>query len=473
MSKITKIIDEFSNAHHIEKNNELGRGGQGVVYKTKDADTVIKIALKNGKPIKDKKEISLFHQKIKELIYKPLPNDINITKPLVVLKDEAGYVMNLLDAMEPFAILLPQKLPKEKASELTIPDFLYELSQKNERTAIYITYYLQTGGLRKRLYSLSRLAVTLCRLHLRGIVYFDVSHNNVFINRDDVPLVYLIDADNIEYESLSKDSVRTEDFEVPEVVRGEVNSTYSDIYAFGVLSFLTLTTTHPFDGGGNAAGSWDSDESNNKKQWELPWIEDSKNDSNRNSDGLRGALSVTEELNRLFHKLFEDGKEDKYKRPTLPLWIESLEKAACKTIKCLNCSMSYYDDKFDQCPYCDAKKPKRVVVKSYYYNNDIKLQERWQYTKEILDNAKKIEIPNYIFKSFDVLNLDDIFLEIKFPNKTRVEFSFNKSDENIYFESKKPMVTLNKRVELAKLENGVSMIIESDITTLVEINIAL
>ena len=35
MGKIIKKIDEFDNIHYIESENELGRGGQGVVYKTK------------------------------------------------------------------------------------------------------------------------------------------------------------------------------------------------------------------------------------------------------------------------------------------------------------------------------------------------------------------------------------------------------------------------------------------------------
>ena len=154
MSRILKKIDVYGNVHYIEKDNELGRGGQGVVYKTKNADTVIKIALNNDSPIKDEKEIKAFHQKIKKLIYKPLPNDINIAKPLVVLKDEAGYVMHLLTGMEAFAQLLPQELKKEEASKIEIPEFLKELENNDKRSAIYFSYYLKTGGLRKRLYSL-------------------------------------------------------------------------------------------------------------------------------------------------------------------------------------------------------------------------------------------------------------------------------------------------------------------------------
>ena len=467
----TKYVDEFNNSHYLD--NELGRGGQGVVYKTKDADTVIKKALNNEQSITDKTQIKLFHKKIKKLIYKPLPNDINIAKPLVVLKDEAGYVMYLLEGMKPFAELLPQELSKEKAERIVIPDFLKELSEKDSRSAIYFSYYLQTGGVRKRLYTLSRLAIILYRLHSRGIVYFDISHNNIFMNKDDIPLVYLIDADNIEYESINKDVVYTPNFEAPEVVKGEPNSTYSDIYAFGILSFLTLTTTHPFDGKGLEEDDWDSEGSEKKEKWELPWIEDNNDDSNKNKAGLRATLTISQELNTFFHKLFEDGKDDKYQRPTLPLWIEALEKGACKTIKCSGCGMSYYDDTFNECPYCQVKKPKRLIVKSFYYKNNQKQQERWSYIKEISDNTKKIELPNYLFKSFDILKVDDIFLEVKFPKKTRVELSFNKTDEDIYFDSTTPMVLFNKRVGLNRLEKGISITTESDITILVEIKIEL
>ena len=242
---------------------------------------------------------------------------------------------------------------------------------------------------------------------------------------------------------------------------------------FGILSFLTLTTTHPFDGKGLEEDDWDSEGSEKKEKWELPWIEDNNDDSNKNKAGLRATLTISQELNTFFHKLFEDGKDDKYQRPTLPLWIEALEKGACKTIKCSGCGMSYYDDTFNECPYCQVKKPKRLIVKSFYYKNNQKQQERWSYIKEISDNTKKIELPNYLFKSFDILKVDDIFLEVKFPKKTRVELSFNKTDEDIYFDSTTPMVLFNKRVGLNRLEKGISITTESDITILVEIKIEL
>jgi serine/threonine protein kinase len=465
-----KFIDEFNNIHYLDE--ELGRGGQGVVYKTKDADTVIKIALRNCKPIIDQKEIKNFHQKVKKLIYKPMPLDINIAMPKTILQGEAAYVMSLLNGMVSFAKLFPSESPKEKMNKIYIPDFLKELNEKDKITAFYFAYYLDSGGLRKRLYTLSRVAIVLMRLHSRGLVYFDISHNNIFINNDDIPLVYLIDADNIEYEDFNNGGFYTPNYEVPEVQNNNPNSLYSDIYAFGILSYLTLTTTHPFDGKGNQEADWDSDNKEKKEQWELPWIEDSNDDSNKSTKGIRGSLTLTNELDTLFHKLFEDGKDNKYKRPTLPLWIESLEKAATKTIKCDSCNMSYYDDIFYVCPYCDSKKPQRIIAKSYYYKNNQKLSDKWYFVKEINNNTKQIKLPSYIFKSFDILKIYDIFLNISFNKKNRVELSFEKNNEEIYIDNK---LMHNTRIplNLNKFSNGISIrvIDNEDIETLIEIEI--
>jgi hypothetical protein len=112
----------------------LGRGGQGIVYNTRDADTVIKIAFNDNKPIKDRNAIEDFHKKVKRLIYKPIPLDINIAKPLSVLEDEAGYVMHLLSGMEPFSKLFPSELSKEEAEQMKIPEFLKDLYEKDKKT---------------------------------------------------------------------------------------------------------------------------------------------------------------------------------------------------------------------------------------------------------------------------------------------------------------------------------------------------
>jgi len=446
----------------------LARGGQGIVYKTRDPDTVIKMALENEHEIRDKEKIDEYHLRIKSLIYKPIPSDINIAKPLTLINGKAGYVMNLLEGMAPLSSIFPGELKKDQIESIEIPKFLQGLSDK--RTASYITYYLKTGGLRKRLYLLSRLAKELYRLHSRGLVYQDLSHNNVFINDELIPQVYLIDADNLEYESFNRQSVFTPRFEVPEVAKGDNNTVFSDIYAFGILAFMTLTTTHPFDGEAANNDDWGND-GQSKEVGKLPWIEDSRDISNRSNAGLRGQLSISAQLDYLFHKLFEEGRLDKFERPTLPIWIEVLEKAASSTVQCQSCQMTYYEEQFEKCPYCDAKKPPRVIVDSFVYKNGSRLRKRWRFVKEIAPQTMLIELPSYLFKPLDIVNINDWFVRMKLTNNTRIEFDIDVKNETVCFNSDKPIHVFKKKIGRAGVENGIYITVEEDITILTEIRL--
>ena len=427
-----KIKDEFGNIFYIDK--ELGRGGQGVVYITKDKDIVVKEAFE------DKQNINNFNKKIKNLIYKPIPFDIKIAKPLSTLKDRAGYTMKMLSNMEPLKKLIPQELSKYEAKEINIPSFLEEFAKKDKRGAILLSYFLKTGGIRKRLSILSNIAKVLYRLHLNGLVYFDISHNNIFF-RDEDDEVYFIDIDNLQYNSSIKlsDVIMTPNFEVPEVANGkETNSFYSDIYAFAILAFYMLTIHHPFDGKGVDEGSdWDDDNATKKNRWDLEWIYGS-NGENEAVLILPKKLSLTDGLFELFKQTFE--AKSKIDRVSLNLWIEELLKANALTIKCNECGSTYYD-RFNKCPFCDASKPKRVAI---YKDNKL------VFIKEL---DQKIEVPNFIFKSI-ILIEEEVFLSIKFI-KERVELVFDNVD-NVKIKNKK-IYRKRQKYGLVQIEKGLEL----------------
>jgi len=413
-----KIVDEFGNVFYVDK--EIGRGGQGVVYITKDKEIVIKEALKNGNIIEDEQDINSFNKKIKNLTYKPIPFDIKIAKPLSTLKNKAGYTMKMLNGMEPLKKLIPQELSKNEVEKITIPSFLEEFAKKSKRDAILLSYFLKTGGFRKRLSILSNIAKVLYRLHLNGLVYFDISHNNIFF-RDEDDEVYFIDIDNLKYNSSIKlnDAVMTPNFEVPEVANNkEPNSFYSDIYAFAILAFYMLTMRHPFDGEGvNEISDWDDDETK-KNRWDLEWIYGS-NKENEAIPILPKELSLTDGLFELFKKTFE--AKSKIDRVSLNIWIEELLKANALTIKCSECGSTFYD-RFNKCPFCDALKPKRVAI-----YKDKKLV----FIKEL---NQKIEVPNFIFKPISLID-EEAFLLLKFV-KERVELVFDNID-NVKIKNRK------------------------------------
>lgn len=410
-----KVLD-INNYQHIynEEYDSLGEGGQGAVYRTKDGDTALKID--------NDEEVSLekFKEKMERLIYKPL-SDLDIIRPLVLLKEQKGYIMKLLDNFKPLIDFTPNGVNPDKFKSEDMPFFLQETFKSNPILACKITHYKNTGGLRKRLFILKHIACILSALHLRGMVYCDLSPNNVFISDNETPLVKFIDADNIEYQSKVTSRVYTPNYEIPEIDKGGSNSMYSDIYAFGILAFYLLSMVYPFI---ENESDWDSDDSKPKKIWEGEWI-DSEHFSGEYNDGLRGILS-TEPLRELFSATFEDGKLTPHKRPIMPLWINAIEKALNDTLKCHKCEMNYYDSLCESCPYCDEAKSLRLVVES----------SRARFVRELDSKIdSQINVPLSVIEPISLSkNTQDILFSIR-KEKDNVVLE-NKSDKKIKINNK-------------------------------------
>ena len=93
------LADEHGNLHYLD--DELARGGQGIVFRTTDVDLAIKQPLDaSGNPDKNANLRDRF-QNIRLL---PLPPRIPISLPLAILRDEPGYVMRLLNGMTSFEV---------------------------------------------------------------------------------------------------------------------------------------------------------------------------------------------------------------------------------------------------------------------------------------------------------------------------------------------------------------------------------
>lgn len=391
-----KIYDEEDNIHTL--GDMLGEGGQGAVYRSNDGDVAIKI--NSGE-----RSISEFKNSIERVKYTYIDNN-DVILPLVLLKKDSegkelkGYVMRLLDDLVPLKSITPEGANPSRFTLENMPEFLKPLFESNKIAACKIAHYRNTGGLRARLFILKKIACVLSDLHTKGLVYCDLSCNNVFISDE---LVKFIDADNIAYQSKVEGSIYTPHYEIPEIDKGGKNSLYSDVYAFATLAFYLLTMEYPFI----EAKSWDSEIS--QKIWENEWI-DSDNFSGENSNGLRGILS-TEPLSDLFKNAFDSGKLYPHKRPIMPIWIESIENALNNVLSCNHCGMDYYDLYNEICPYCDNPKPKRVIVKS--------AQSR--FVKEIA-NSEKLAVPLSILESVRLDNPCEIlfFLELK-DNKMFIE----------------------------------------------------
>ena len=157
-SKPRWVKDQLSQWHKLTK--ELGKGGQGIVYRTSDPELLVKIPLKNHKEIIDKAEVKQFKEQLERLYLLPLNNEMHITRPLYLLEEQAGYVMQMMQDMQPIGEWLPQhfsNLNKEKQNEYKPPAWISK--KLNPDAAYALAMYAKLGGTKRRLELLSQTAI--------------------------------------------------------------------------------------------------------------------------------------------------------------------------------------------------------------------------------------------------------------------------------------------------------------------------
>lgn len=413
-TRVTKsLIDEYGNIHRPAA--ELARGGQGVVFRTTDADLAIKQPLDaSGNPDKN---VSL-HERFHNIRLLPLPPRIRISLPLAILRDEPGYVMRLLNGMKPFEAFemngTEQKDLKDAINKgsLSCPKWLAGIP--DDKVQLRLLHYARTGSTRRRLYALSQCASILARLHSAGLVYGDISPKNVFVGDGECPDVWLIDADNLRFEvSEGGSAVFTPHYGAPELVQGlDQARPRTDCWAFAVLAFQALTLSHPFIGkkvleADGDEGGWDTDPplageipadvDEQAYAGYLPFIDDEEDDSNAAipSSGLPRELVSTPELRRLFQETFGVGRTKPHRRPAMAFWALELARAFDHSLTCPDCSMSYFPDEHVTCPYCTALHPAFARVKT----------PRWELL--IPANANECDLPHRLFYPFSFEHNDD------------------------------------------------------------------
>lgn len=369
---LKEVEDQNSNLHILTE--ALPAGGQGVVYRTADPAILVKISslksVSQEAKERERKRLVAHYRHVRLL---PVPTGLPMALPIATLKDEAGYVMECLIDMVPLADISGKEQLK---SEEEIPAWID--SAPDEKTKLSLWRYSRTGGLKRRLLILSSLAETMARLHLGGLVYGDLSPNNVFVSElgpdsslgrwEERPLnVWLIDTDNLKLAGSWSTPVKTPDFGAPEIVRGEdTNTTMSDDWSLAVLAFSLLTQKMPFAGQllEQAANEddWASDEkvtmAEQAERGELPWVGDSEDDSNEDHDmfGALRPLRLSPALLALFDAAFgREGRCNPMSRPTALLWARELRRAADSLVLCPECGEYYYaNGEKCACPFCDA-----------------------------------------------------------------------------------------------------------------------
>jgi serine/threonine protein kinase len=228
--------------------------------------------------------------------------------------------------------------------------------------------YLASGGLRRRLRLLARLARVMARLHGLGIAHGDLSPKNVFVSEShEHAEVWLIDCDNLTY-AVRDSSLQlyTPDYGAPELLCGERGiSTYTDIWSFAVMAFQLLTVLHPFKSGDLV--DQDSEREEPALRGELPWVDHPEDESNRASLGIPRELVCTPVLRDLFDRCFRIGVLDAGERPLMAEWAEAFEAAVAVQVLCDTehdgCGSTFLWNRDLCCPFCDMAQPAGSVLR--------------------------------------------------------------------------------------------------------------
>lgn len=318
----------------------LGRGGQGAVYTVKGGRLAVKVLEGGSHERRERLRNQLMH--VRRL---PL-GELAVARPLEMLRaPHTGYVMELLTGMVPIKTLLAP--PKGQTASSA--------------------WYRAGGGLRRRLLLLGGAAHILSQLHAKGLAYSDPSPTNIFISQNaDQYEVWLIDADNLQYESVKTKGVYTPGFGAPELVAATSGvTTLTDAFAFAVIAFQTLTIAHPFIG--DLVNAGDPEQEEQAFGGNLPWIDDPHDDRNRAAFGVPRDRVLSPRLVEGFARTFGPGRREPTARPGAADWSQRLFAAADATIECSNCSASFYFTA-SKCPWCGLARQTFVTASFHLWD---------------------------------------------------------------------------------------------------------
>lgn len=400
------LIDELGNI--FTKGALLSEGGQGKVYRVDDdATLIIKECIdSNGDPITDEKRIKELNDSFFDIRLLPLKPSCNIVLPLTRLKNSAGYIMKFLQRMEPLDHIFKTEEPSEKE---IIPLWLSSFNE-SMRNSFY--HYSKTGATRKRMEILSKTAAELAKIHTCGLVYCDLSFNNIYYSDYDNSVCF-IDSDNLIFDGLlEKHMTFTPGYGAPEVESSKAsNSAVGDCYSFAIIAYKLLTLeshTDSYDFKVIKDEDLKEEEEEEEFGWDDEKIEEESVDVDIDEEDSSMVDCVMDfDLFSLFKDTFMEGKNDKSKRPPMLSWTQALSKASDKLITCSNCHMDYnYDAAFTddkcRCPFCRTPLKRCIHIERWNDISEISNTDPiYQYYHEI-EEATPIIIPNRVFALFDI-----------------------------------------------------------------------
>lgn len=384
MDTITNIVDSYNVSYDVL--SRIGEGSQGETFLLKDKNYIAKL-------FKGTINTTELKSKIGFLINLGLDKRYYSVPLQEIVSPRSGYISEFASGMMPLGKLqAPGKGEGEDFSE----------------------WYVSTGGLLKRYGVLIKLAMAIRALHAKGLIYCDLSPSNVFISEDPRKHnVFLIDMDNLRYKTSIVHNIYTPFYGAPEVIKNFApNTAMSDCYSFAVIAYELLAFNHPLIGDLVTDGEPEMEEK--AVQGELPWVEDSKDDSNARSTGFPSEFFIASTLQKLFHRTFEEGLKDPMKRPSIGEWVDALNDGLNELLSCKDCGTHYPYRNTRHCPFCNHEPEVAIPIKiqrwenvEYYDAASNEVKNHFELQPVVLDELFIDENTTKYIKAFHLLSIFD------------------------------------------------------------------
>ncbi len=289
---------------------EIARGGQGAVFTTQAEGAAVKLSTDN------KASPTAIDARIRTVSRLPI-GDLPVALPrLTLAQPYVGYTMSLLTGM-----VSSETLARRHGVEPILD------------------WYVDSGGLRKRLRVIESLSRILATMHARGLVYGDLSGNNVLVSESPSHhRVFLIDLDNLRYAEEPGTAVFTPNYGAPE--QDKETSQATDRFSLAVLAHSLITAANPFYG--------DLLDEMAPEDWGRPWsahaawIDHPDDDSNRWSKGVPRSVVLSPRLQGLFAQSFTTALRVPGQRPHASAFALAAQSALSAVVTCLECGWDNY-----------------------------------------------------------------------------------------------------------------------------------
>lgn len=323
---------------------ELGRGGQGIVYLSEFHS--YQYALKWY----TQRFTESFYNNLKYNVEQGAPRDEkknpikSFLWPLMLTRkqyDSFGYVMQLR--------------PKEYKD---FGDFILAKTRFTNLSAMV------------------NAALKICHgfhfLHLNGYSYQDLNDGNFFFN----PLtgdLMICDNDNVTAQGQSTGILGKARYMAPEVVMGGMPDKYSDRFSLAIILFLLFYQNHPLEGRRVLSSPCMTEEMEKKHYGgDALFIFDKDNNQNEPVRGVhtnvmkRWPLFTTILQDAFYESFSQEQIKSPHKRILESRWVEIISKLRNSIVKCDNCKNETFIDPEIQstCIHCNISLNQRFSIKS-------------------------------------------------------------------------------------------------------------